>query len=134
MSAFAASLRRCGWGVIAAIAAASCTTRQIVSGSDLAGLPALVHVGETVRVTTATISVELEVVSIEDGVLRGTTPGGETVPVRVADITAVEHRVRAPGKTAGVVIGALLGAGILAVKDSCEPVGPYGESKCDVSP
>ena len=134
MPAFAANLKRCWWGVVAATAAAGCTTRQIVRGSDLAGLPALVHAGEAARVTTAASSVELEVVSIEDGVLRGTTPGGETVPVRVADITTVEHRTRAPGNTAGVVIGALLGAGILAVKDSCEPVGPYGESKCDVSP
>jgi hypothetical protein len=134
VSVFAASLKRCSWAVVAAAAAAGCTTRQVVSGPDLAGLPALVHAGETVRVTTAASSVELEVVSIEDGLLRGTTAGGETVPVRMADVTAVEHRTRAPGKTAGVVIGALFGAGILAVKDSCKPVGPYGESKCDANP
>ena len=128
------SRTRCWWGVVVAVAAAGCTTRQTVSGSDLAALPALVHAGETVRVTTAASSVELEVVSIEDGVLRGTTLGRETIPVRTADITAVEHRTRAPGKTAGVVIGALLGAGILAAKGSCKSEGPYGESKCDVSP
>ena len=134
MFAFPANLKRCSWGVVAAIAAASCTTREIVRGSDLAGLPELVRAGETVRVTTAASSVMLEVVSIENGVLRGTTPTGDTVPVRLADITAVEHRTIAPGKTAGVVIGALFGAGLLAAKDSCKPTGPYGESKCDVSP
>lgn len=135
MSAFTASLKCCSCVVIALVAAAGCTTRQIVKGPDLAALPALVHAGETVWVTTAaSASSELEVVSIEDGVLHGKTAGGEMVPVRVADITAVEHRKRAPGKTVAMVIGAALGASIIGLKDSCKPTGPYGESKCDVAP
>jgi len=115
-----------------AFAVTGCTTGQVLSGPDLVQIPAVVHVGDTVRTTSAAgATQEFELVALEDdGVLRGVTSAGASIAVQTDDVAALEYRRPAPRRTVWLVVGAVLGAGLISAHDSCKPEGPYGTPAC----
>jgi hypothetical protein len=115
-----------------AIASVGCTKAQVLRGSELEKVPALVHVGDTVRTTTAAgVTQEFKVVALEDGgTLRGATSEGSPVAVQAGDLAALEYRSPAPRRTVWMIIGAVLGVGLVSAYDSCKPDGPYGKPAC----
>ena len=115
-----------------ALANVGCTTAQVLRGSELEKVSAVVHVGDTVRATTTTgVTRELKVVAFEaGGTLRDATSEGSPIAVQSASLAALEYRRPAPRRTVWMVIGAVLGLGVVTAHDSCKPEGPYGKPAC----
>lgn len=122
------ALVSCGF----AIAGVGCTTAQVLRGADLQQLPTVVHAGDRVRVTTtAGVIEEIEVSTLEDGgALRGETTEGIPVEIRAGELAALEYSTPARARTTWLIIGAVLGAGVVAAHDSCKPDGAFGMPAC----
>jgi hypothetical protein len=84
-----------------------------LGSSDLARSSGVVHVGDTVRATTtANATQELEIVSIDsDSTLHGVTRDGAAVTLRPSDLTSLEYRTKAPGKSALLGLAIFVGVG-----------------------
>jgi hypothetical protein len=120
MSAVKDSVLRRACIALALLAATACTTKHVLSGSDLDGLPEVVHVGDSVRATTTTsVTQQLEVVALEDGTLRGVSPQGAEVVIPAVDLAELEYRTPAPGKA--VMLGLAVFFGVAATFHGCDP-------------
>ena len=114
------------------IGGVGCTKAQVLRGSELEKVSAVVHVGDTVRTTTtAGVTQEFKMVALEGGgTLRGATSDGSPVAVQAGDLAALEYRIPAPRRTVWMIIGAVLGVSLVSAYDSCKPEGPYGKPAC----
>jgi hypothetical protein len=113
MSSAGASCVRIAFIALSFAAADGCTTKHVLPAADLAGSSNVVHVGDSVRATTtANITHEFELVSVDaDSTLHGVTPDGAMVSVRASDLTSLEYRTKAPGKSALLGIAIFMGVG-----------------------
>ena len=110
-------------GAIASVSILGCSTLQVLSGEEPNKLLATVQVGDEVRATKrdgATTQFEIEAIDV-GGMLRGVTTEGAAVEVGVADISTLEYRKPAPGKTVMFVLGVTFG--VAALTAECESDG-----------
>ena len=114
-------------GAIASVSILGCSTPRVLSGDEPNRLLATVHVGDEVRATKrdgTTTQFEIEAIDV-GGMLRGVTTEGAAVEVGVADISALEYRKHAPGKTVMFVLGVTFGVAALTVECESDDANEY---------
>ena len=96
-----------------ALAFAGCATVRTVDTRNELNIRAAVEEGDRITLTTKDYRyLELRVVSLSDVAIDGEDEGGESVIVPYEDIETLEVREPRPGRTAGAVVGGIVGGAI----------------------